>query len=87
MFAFLDSFGEIIVVVVVIVLLFGGFQFFKLVKLIGQVQKEFKKGFDDGSKDDMIGMMVKQLIGLYGWKWWGSVFCRAFGCYLLMGVT
>jgi sec-independent protein translocase protein TatA len=52
MYAFLDSPGEIIAVVVVIVLLFGGTQLPKLARSIGQAQKEFKKGLDDGSKDD-----------------------------------
>jgi sec-independent protein translocase protein TatA len=52
MYAFLDSPGEIIAVVVVIVLLFGGTQLPKLARSIGQAQKEFKKGLDDGAKDD-----------------------------------
>ena len=52
MFAFLDSPGEIIAVVVVIVLLFGGSQLPKLARSIGQAQKEFKKGLDEGTKDD-----------------------------------
>jgi sec-independent protein translocase protein TatA len=55
MFAFLDSPGEIIAVVVVVVLLFGGSQLPKLARSIGQAQKEFKKGLDEGSKDDAAG--------------------------------
>ena len=55
MLAFLDSPGEIIAVVVVIVLLFGGSQLPKLARSIGQAQKEFKKGLDEGTKDDTTG--------------------------------
>jgi sec-independent protein translocase protein TatA len=59
MFAFLDSPGEIIAVVVVIVLLFGGSQLPKLARSIGQAQKEFKKGLDEGSKDDTTDSSTK----------------------------
>ena len=59
MFAFLDSPAEIGIVVLVIVLLFGGSQLPKLAKSIGQAQKEFKKGLDDGSKDDTTGTTAK----------------------------
>ncbi len=59
MFAFLDSPGEIIAVVVVIVLLFGGSQLPKLARSIGQAQKEFKKGLDEGSKDDSTDSSTK----------------------------
>jgi sec-independent protein translocase protein TatA len=52
MLAFLDSPAEIGIVVLVIVLLFGGSQLPKLARSIGQAQKEFKKGLDEGSKDD-----------------------------------
>lgn len=51
MLAFLDSPAEIGIVVLVIVLLFGGSQLPKLARSIGQAQKEFKKGLDEGSKD------------------------------------
>lgn len=42
---------EIIVVLVVILVLFGGSQIPKLARNLGQAQKEFKKGLNDGSKD------------------------------------
>lgn len=59
MLAFLDSPGEIIAVVVVVVLLFGGSQLPKLARSIGQAQKEFKKGLDEGSKDDSTDTATK----------------------------
>jgi sec-independent protein translocase protein TatA len=43
---------EIWIVLGVIVLLFGGSQIPKLARNLGQAQKEFKKGFTDGTKDD-----------------------------------
>lgn len=42
---------ELIVVLVVVLVLFGGSQLPKLARNIGQAQKEFKKGLDDGAKD------------------------------------
>lgn len=42
---------EVIVVLVVILVLFGGSQIPKLARNLGQAQKEFKKGLNDGSKD------------------------------------
>jgi sec-independent protein translocase protein TatA len=51
MFAFLDG-PELIVLLVVVLLIFGGSQLPKLAKSLGQAQKEFKKGLDDGAKDD-----------------------------------
>jgi sec-independent protein translocase protein TatA len=43
---------EIWIVLGVIVLLFGGSQIPKLARNLGQAQKEFKKGFGEGSKDE-----------------------------------
>ena len=51
MFAFLDG-PELIVLLVVVVLIFGGSQLPKLARSLGLAQKEFKKGLDEGAKDD-----------------------------------
>lgn len=51
MFAGLFDGPEVIVVLVVILVLFGGSQIPKLARNLGQAQKEFKKGLNDGSKD------------------------------------
>ena len=51
MFAFLEGW-ELVAVIAIVVLLFGGSQLPKLAKSIGQAQKEFKKGLDEGTKDD-----------------------------------
>lgn len=42
----------IIVLVVVVVVLFGSTQIPKLARSLGSAQKEFKKGLDEGGKDD-----------------------------------
>ena len=42
---------ELIVVLVVVLVLFGGSQIPKLARNLGQAQKEFKKGLDEGKKD------------------------------------
>ncbi len=49
-----DLFGEqgIIVLVVIAVVLFGSTQIPKLARSLGSAQKEFKKGLDEGTKDD-----------------------------------
>ena len=49
-----DLFGEqgIIVLVVIAVVLFGSTQIPKLARSLGSAQKEFKKGLDEGGKDD-----------------------------------
>jgi sec-independent protein translocase protein TatA len=52
MLAFLDG-PELIVVVVVLLVLFGGSQLPKLARGLGQAQKEFKKGLDEGAADDV----------------------------------
>ena len=38
-------------VLVVVLVLFGGSQIPKLARNLGQAQKEFKKGLDEGKKD------------------------------------
>jgi sec-independent protein translocase protein TatA len=43
---------ELIVLLLVVLLLFGGTQIPKLARSFGQAQKEFKKGLDEGAKDD-----------------------------------
>jgi sec-independent protein translocase protein TatA len=44
--------NEIWVVALVVLVLFGGSQLPKLARSVGQAQKEFKKGLDEGAKDD-----------------------------------
>lgn len=41
---------EALVVLVVILVLFGGSQIPKMARNLGQAQKEFKKGLDEGNK-------------------------------------
>ncbi len=49
----LDRMGpEWIVVLVVVLLLFGSSQLPKLARSLGQAQKEFKQGMDEGAKAD-----------------------------------
>ena len=43
---------EWIVVIAVALVLFGGSQIPKLARSLGQAQKEFKKGLDEGAKSD-----------------------------------
>ncbi len=47
-----NSPAEWIIILVVVLLLFGGSQLPKLARNLGQAQKEFKKGINDGLKDD-----------------------------------
>ena len=42
---------EALIVLVVILVLFGGSQIPKMARNLGQAQKEFKKGLDEGKKD------------------------------------
>lgn len=44
---------EFIVIGVLIVVLFGGSQIPKLARSLGQAQKEFKTGLDEGMEDDV----------------------------------
>lgn len=43
---------ELIIVLIIVVLLFGSTKLPKLAKSLGQASKEFKKGVDEGLKDD-----------------------------------
>lgn len=51
MLSFLQG-QEWIIIVVVALLLFGGSQLPKLARSIGQAQKEFKKGLNEGADED-----------------------------------
>jgi sec-independent protein translocase protein TatA len=51
MFAFLQG-NELLVVLLIVLVVFGGSQIPKLARNLGQAQKEFKKGFDQGQKDE-----------------------------------
>jgi sec-independent protein translocase protein TatA len=53
MFAFLEG-PELIIVLVIVLLVFGGSQLPKLARSLGQAQKEFKKGLDQGTHDDEV---------------------------------
>ena len=43
---------ELIVVLIIVLVLFGGAKLPKLARSLGQAQKEFKTGMDEGAKDD-----------------------------------
>ena len=43
---------ELLIVLVVVVLVFGSSRLPKLARSLGQAQKEFKKGIEDGGIDD-----------------------------------
>ena len=51
MFAFLDG-PELAILIIAVLVLFGGSQIPKLAKNLGQAQKEFKKGLDEGKSDE-----------------------------------
>ncbi len=42
---------ELIIILVIVLLLFGGSKLPKLARSLGQAQKEFKKGIDDGTEE------------------------------------
>ena len=44
--------SELIIILLVVLLLFGGTQLPKLARSLGQAQKEFKRGIDEGDTDD-----------------------------------
>jgi len=46
---------ELIIILLVVLVIFGGSQIPKLARSLGQAQKEFKKGLDEGAKDDEKG--------------------------------
>lgn len=43
---------EWVVILLVVMLIFGGSQLPKLARSLGQAQREFKKGHEDGLKDE-----------------------------------
>lgn len=43
---------ELLIVLLVALLIFGGSQLPKLARSLGSAQREFKKGLDEGSKED-----------------------------------
>jgi sec-independent protein translocase protein TatA len=47
-----NSPAEWIIILVVVLVLFGGAKLPKLARSLGQAQKEFKKGIDEGMKDE-----------------------------------
>jgi len=46
------SVDNILILVVVVLLVFGSTQIPKLARSLGSAQKEFKKGLDEGAKDE-----------------------------------
>ena len=44
--------SELIIILVIVLVLFGGAKLPKLARSIGEAQKEFKKGFDEGANED-----------------------------------
>ncbi len=44
--------SELIIILVIVLVLFGGAKLPKLARSIGEAQKEFKKGFDEGAGED-----------------------------------
>ncbi len=45
---------ELLIVLAVVVVLFGGAKIPKLARSLGQAQKEFKTGLDEGHRDDAV---------------------------------
>lgn len=45
------STSELIIILVILLVVFGGSQLPKLARSLGQAQKEFKKGIDEGSEE------------------------------------
>jgi sec-independent protein translocase protein TatA len=41
---------ELIIILLIVLLIFGGAKLPKLARSMGQAQREFKKGLDDGAK-------------------------------------
>lgn len=46
---------ELIIVLVIVLVIFGGAKLPKLARSLGQAQREFKAGTDEGYKDDESG--------------------------------
>lgn len=45
---------ELLIVLAVVVVLFGGAKIPKLARSLGQAQKEFKTGLEEGHRDDVV---------------------------------
>ncbi len=43
---------ELVIILVIVLLVFGGSKLPKLARSMGQAQKEFKQGLEEGAKDD-----------------------------------
>jgi sec-independent protein translocase protein TatA len=43
---------ELLIILLVVLVVFGGSQLPKLARGLGSAQREFKKGLEDGTKDD-----------------------------------
>ena len=43
---------ELLIVLLIVLVVFGGAKLPKLARSLGQAQKEFKSGMDEGAKDD-----------------------------------
>jgi sec-independent protein translocase protein TatA len=43
---------ELIIILIIVLLVFGSSKLPKLARSVGQAQKEFKKGLDEGAQDD-----------------------------------
>jgi sec-independent protein translocase protein TatA len=43
---------ELLIILVIVLLVFGGTKLPKLARSLGEAQKEFKKGHDEGLKDE-----------------------------------
>jgi sec-independent protein translocase protein TatA len=43
---------ELLIILLVVLIVFGGTQIPKLARSLGQAQKEFKAGLDEGAKDE-----------------------------------
>jgi len=43
---------ELLIILLVVLVIFGGSQIPKLARSLGQAQKEFKSGLDEGATDD-----------------------------------
>ncbi len=44
--------GELLIILIIVLVVFGGAKLPKLARSLGQAQKEFKKGIDEGVSDE-----------------------------------
>ncbi len=51
---------ELIIVLVIVLLLFGGAKLPKLARSLGEAQREFKKGTDEGAADETSGSATEE---------------------------